>query len=165
MGRDRVLGGGPLSASDLGARASRCASHFDGQRRSTTARTSTPSTTRCSRSATQARRSSSSPGARESAAGCGGASRGRLAAGRCTAHRRRHAARLLRRCREDRRACPSPSTNSSPVDVAAGPAIVESAVTTVVVDPGATVERTASGSLAIVPAAVTAAQIVEAVAT
>ena len=35
----------------------------------------------------------------------------------------------------------------------AGPAIVESALTTVVVDPGATLERTAGGSLAIAPVA------------
>jgi len=33
----------------------------------------------------------------------------------------------------------------------AGPAIIESSVTTVVVDPGATVERTAIGSLLIEP--------------
>jgi N-methylhydantoinase A len=36
-------------------------------------------------------------------------------------------------------------------EVLAGPALVESAVTTVVVDPGATVERTASGGLLILP--------------
>jgi N-methylhydantoinase A len=52
-----------------------------------------------------------------------------------------------------------------PGRVVAGPAIVESAVTTVVVDPGATVERTASGSLAIVPVAATASQTVGAAAT
>jgi N-methylhydantoinase A len=35
----------------------------------------------------------------------------------------------------------------------AGPAIVESPLTTIVVDPGATAARTAGGSLAIVPVA------------
>jgi N-methylhydantoinase A len=52
-----------------------------------------------------------------------------------------------------------------PGRVVAGPAIVESAMTTVVIDPGATVERTASGSLAIVPVAAPASQPVGAVAT
>jgi N-methylhydantoinase A/oxoprolinase/acetone carboxylase beta subunit len=36
-------------------------------------------------------------------------------------------------------------------EVLAGPAIVESPVTTVVIDPGATVRRTASGSLVVSP--------------
>jgi N-methylhydantoinase A len=49
--------------------------------------------------------------------------------------------------------------------VVAGPAIIESAVTTIVVDPGATFERTASGSLAIVPITAAASQPVGAVAS
>ena len=40
----------------------------------------------------------------------------------------------------------------APGEVVEGPAIIESPVTTVVIDPGATVERTPSGSLSIVPA-------------
>jgi N-methylhydantoinase A len=52
-----------------------------------------------------------------------------------------------------------------PGHVIAGPAIVESAVTTVVVDPGATVERTTGGSLSIVPIAAPASQPLGAVAS
>jgi N-methylhydantoinase A len=51
-----------------------------------------------------------------------------------------------------------------PGRVVAGPAIVESPLTTVVIDPGATVERTASGSLAIVPLASPAPEPLEAAA-
>jgi N-methylhydantoinase A len=40
-----------------------------------------------------------------------------------------------------------------PGRIVGGPAIVESPLTTVVVDPGATLERTAGGSLAITPVA------------
>ena len=159
--RDRALGGGPLSASDLGARASRARATRRG--RSSEA-TSTPSTRRCSRSAIQARRSSSSAGARESAVGLGAAS---PAASRRTLHRASappHGAPTSPVSGQSTRVFVS-FDELEPGRVVAGPAIVESAVTTVVVDPGATVERTASGSLAIVPVAATASQTVGAVAT
>jgi N-methylhydantoinase A len=51
-----------------------------------------------------------------------------------------------------------------PGRVLAGPAIVESPWTTIVVDPGATVERTASGSLAIQPVGVAGERRMEAIA-
>ena len=125
--------------------------------------TSTRCTRRCSRSATRARRSRSSAGAPASAVPWSAGELGSLARDAAPG-RARPRERVLLRSRRGRDAGPLVRGARAGPRRRTGPAIVESPVTTVVVDPGATVERRPSGSLALVPVAAPAPAPVEAAA-